>query len=69
MEIKSNLLDMTIEELQKTMTDMGHAKFRGKQVFKWLARGVGEIDEMTDLSKSLRDEMKNNFYINECIFQ
>jgi len=59
MEGKINLLDMTIEELQSMLTvDMGQPKFRAKQVFQWLGRGIWDIDEMTDISKPLREQMK-----------
>lgn len=32
-------------------------KFRGKQIFKWVGTGVKTFDEMTNLSKALRDEL------------
>jgi 23S rRNA (adenine2503-C2)-methyltransferase len=34
-------------------------KFRTKQIFKWIARGVSSFDEMTDLSLDLRKDLKN----------
>ncbi len=32
-------------------------KFRGKQIFKWVGQGVKTFDEMTNLGKSLREEL------------
>ncbi|MCF0242836.1 MAG: 23S rRNA (adenine(2503)-C(2))-methyltransferase RlmN [Treponema sp.] len=32
-------------------------KFRGKQIFKWVGSGVTSFDQMTNLSKSLREEL------------
>ena len=32
-------------------------KFRGKQIFSWIGKGVRSLDEMTNLSKSLREEI------------
>jgi 23S rRNA (adenine2503-C2)-methyltransferase len=32
-------------------------KFRGKQIFSWIGKGVRSIDEMTNLSKQLREEL------------
>ncbi|MCX7921872.1 MAG: 23S rRNA (adenine(2503)-C(2))-methyltransferase RlmN [Clostridia bacterium] len=63
MEGKVNLLDLTIEEMQKLLADMGQEKFRAKQIFQWIHKGIKDIDEMTNLSKTLRQELKNNTYI------
>ena len=32
--------------------------FRGKQIFKWISRGVNDFDSMTNLSLDLRKELK-----------
>ena len=55
---KKNLLDMDVQELQELLTDMGQQKFRAKQIFQWISKGVWSIDEMTDLSIALREELK-----------
>ena len=34
-------------------------KFRGNQIFKWIARGVTDFDQMTDLSLDLRENLKS----------
>ena len=52
------LPDMDIKELEQFLQDMGQPKFRAKQIFSWIARGAADFDEMTDLSKQLRQEMK-----------
>ncbi len=49
-----NLKDLTYEELEKFILDIGQSKFRAKQIFTWISRGVSDFDEMTDLSKDLR---------------
>lgn len=33
-------------------------KFRGKQIFQWIAKGVSEFDQMTNLDKNLRNQLK-----------
>lgn len=38
-------------------------KFRGKQIFKWISTGVTDFDQMTNLSLSLREELKNKALI------
>lgn len=55
---KTYLPDMDIKELEEFLKGMGQQKFRAKQIFSWIARGVTDFDEMTDLSKQLREELK-----------
>lgn len=55
---KVYLPDMDIKELEEFLTGIGQQKFRAKQIFRWIARGACGFDEMTDLSKQLRDELK-----------
>lgn len=55
---KINLLDLDIPDLEELLKDMGQQKFRAKQIFRWLGRGVPGIDDMTDLSLALREELK-----------
>jgi 23S rRNA (adenine2503-C2)-methyltransferase len=55
---KVNLLDLSLEELRKLMEDIGQQKFRAVQIFRWLGRGVADIEQMTDLSKPLREKLK-----------
>jgi 23S rRNA (adenine2503-C2)-methyltransferase len=50
---------MTLEEITAFLQEMGEPAFRGKQVFTWLHRGVASFDEMSDLSKSLREKLKS----------
>ena len=38
-------------------------KFRARQVYKWLTLGVTSLDEMTDISKELRNNLSNTYYI------
>lgn len=58
-----NLKDLTIEELKELLCDMGEKPFRSKQIFAWLHKGVESFDEMTDISKSLRDKLSQVSYI------
>jgi hypothetical protein len=38
-------------------------KYRAKQIFRWLYRGVANIDEMTDIPESMRTKIKDKAYI------
>jgi len=50
---KVNLKDLTLEELQQFMKDIGEPSYRAKQVFRWIYKGINEFDQMTDLPKFL----------------
>lgn len=54
-----NLGDFTLEGLTEYMESLGEAKFRAKQIFSSLAKGCESIDDLTNLSKSLREKLKS----------
>lgn len=61
---KININDFTLNELEEYIVSIDEKKFHAKQIFKWIHKvGVTSFDEMTDISKSLRDKLKNNTYI------
>jgi len=59
-EAKLDLLSLTEEELQKWMKDSGQQSFRGTQIFEWVQKGNKNIEEMSNLSKDLREFLMNN---------
>lgn len=59
-----NINELTLEELGEYIESIGEKKFHAKQIFKWIHRvHVSSFDEMTDISKSLREKLKENAYI------
>ena len=56
-----NLRDLLPQEIEELLISMGEPKYRAKQVFKWLGRGIGSIDEMTDVPKALREKLKTEY--------
>ena len=52
-----DIKSMTLEELTVWMKEQGEPAFRAKQVFEWLYRGVTSFDEMSNLSKTLRQKL------------
>lgn len=59
--MKNDLKSMTLEELKILMGDMGEPAFRAKQIFQWLhQKQVNDINDMTNLSKSLRQKLDEN---------
>ena len=61
--MKENIKNKTLPELQEAFAAMGEPKFRAKQVFTWLHRGVTDFSAMTDLSKSLREKLDGLYEI------
>jgi len=56
---KPNLLGLSRAKLKALFADLGEKPFRADQVMKWIhQRGVTDIDSMTDISKSLRQLLK-----------
>ncbi|NBI09115.1 23S rRNA (adenine(2503)-C(2))-methyltransferase RlmN [Colidextribacter sp. OB.20] len=52
-----DIKSMTLEELTTWLKDQGEPAFRARQVFQWLYRGVTSFEEMTNLSKPLRQKL------------
>ena len=52
-----NLADFTPEELEEYLKELGEPKFRAKQIFSWIHKGVSSFDEMTNIPKNLRDKL------------
>ena len=47
----------TPAQLTETLKAMGEPAFRAKQIFSWLHRGAESFDEMSNLSKPLREKL------------
>ena len=60
----TDIKSMTLEELTVWLKSQGEPGFRAKQIFHWIYRGVTSFDEMTDLSKSLREKLKESCFFN-----
>ncbi len=59
---KLNLKDLSQSELEEYIISLGEPKFRATQIYKWLYSGIEHADEMTNISKKLRERIKT-----ECI--
>lgn len=58
-----DIKSMTPEEMGILFKSMGEPSFRAKQVFTWLHRGATSFDEMSNLSKALREKLTQTCYI------
>ena len=62
---KIDIKSMNIKELEDLLKELGEPKFRAKQIFDWLhAKQVDSFEEMTNLSKGLREKLSETASIN-----
>jgi 23S rRNA (adenine2503-C2)-methyltransferase len=61
-----DIKNLSLPELTELLAGLGKEKFRAKQIVKWIyGRGVVSFDEMTDISKALRADLKQRFFISD----
>ena len=61
---ETDIKSMNLEELKSYMESIGEKAFRAKQLYQWMhQKQASSFDEMTNLSKSLQEKLKN-----ECHF-
>ncbi len=59
-----NLFGINRDECQEIMVSLGQPAYRGKQLYEWLyQKKAASLDECTNLPKSLRERLKENFDI------
>ena len=57
-----NIKDYNLDELKEEFIKLGEKAYRAEQVFKWLyVDKVSSFDDMTNLSKELREKLKLEF--------
>ena len=65
MSTLKDIRSYTEEQLITILKEKGEPKFRAKQIYEWLwQKSATQFDDMTNLSKSLRDWLKQEFVIN-----
>lgn len=62
--MKIDIKSLTLEELKNELTAMGEKPFRAAQIYEWLhVRLARSFDEMSNISKSLREQLKEHFWL------
>jgi len=65
MSTKKDIRALTELEIIDILKEKGEAKFRAKQIYEWLwQKTAHSFDDMSNLSKPLRDWLNKNFVIN-----
>ncbi|HDR7514325.1 23S rRNA (adenine(2503)-C(2))-methyltransferase RlmN [Bacillus mobilis] len=61
---KPSIYSLQLHEMQDWLKEQGEPKFRAGQIFDWLyKKRVKNYDDMSNLSKGLRDKLSNSFDI------
>lgn len=61
---KKDIRALSLQELEAYFSSIGEKPFRAKQVYEWLwNKNAHSLSEMTNLSKSLRENLENHFSI------
>ena len=64
-KIKKDIRLLTQKELEAVVVGLGEKKFRSGQIFEWLwKRSAVSFEDMTNLSKSFRQQLEDHFTIN-----
>lgn len=59
---KKNIRHLSLSELEQYFDTLGEKKFRAKQVYEWIwQKHAHQFDDLTNLSKDLRQQLKDNF--------
>lgn len=62
---RHSLVGLDKSQLAELSVEMGEKPYRGTQLFQWIYnRGAQDFDEMTDVSKTFRARLSDNFTIN-----
>ena len=63
--MKKDLKSLNLEQLTDELLGIGEKKFRAKQIYSWIHEKLADsFDEMTNLSKDLREKLKENYTLN-----
>lgn len=55
---RRNLIGLNLDEITEIVLKYGEPKYRAKQIFQWIYKGIESIDEMTNLPKISRENLK-----------
>lgn len=68
--MKTDIKSLTLSELTDEIEKIGEKSFKAKQIYSWLhKRGVDNFNEMTDISKNLREKLENSYDIYTCTIE
>ncbi len=65
----TDIRSFSYEELVEFISSLNQPRFRAKQIFLWLHKGISSFDEMQNIPKEFRNYLKDNCTLNcaECV--
>lgn len=61
--MKKDILSLLPNELEEELQALHEPRFRAKQIFSWLHRGIRDFELMSNLPKALREKLKENYVL------
>lgn len=61
--MQKDIGSMYLSELRDELSELGEPAYRSAQIYKWVQSGAKSFDEMTNISKKLREKLVENYYI------
>lgn len=61
MKTPVSLAGCCLKEIEELLPDL--PRFRSKQIYKWITRGIASFEEMTDIPLSLQKDLGNRFRV------
>jgi len=59
----TDLKSMNLQEIEELISSLNCPKFRAKQIFQWINKGVTSFDEMKNVPKDLKEKLSEYCYI------
>jgi 23S rRNA m2A2503 methyltransferase len=60
---KIDIKSLDYDQMQESLRNMNEKSFRAKQIYEWIHKKMANsFDEMTNLSKDLREKLKENYF-------
>lgn len=60
---KKDIRSLYLEEIEDNIVELGFSKFRSKQIYNWVSKGVDDFELMSNLPKDLIKSLKENFIL------
>lgn len=68
--MKTDIKSLSFDELKNEIISLGEKSFKAGQIYDWLhKKGAISFDEMTNISKDLREKLKNRYDIYNCTIE
>lgn len=61
--LKNDIRSYSCEAIENYMVENGEKKFRGKQLYGWIVKGIQTFDEAINMPKSLKEKLEASFVL------